>query len=80
MSGRRQKRLAVMRKNITFLERRIAADSKELAELKQRATFLQAELAVEAMAEWQRSALVSSAMSTNLKPRPIVMNDGSYDY
>jgi hypothetical protein len=76
----RKKRLESYRKRMRQLEGRIRVAQIELDELKKKATFLHAELAVEAMPEWQRTALVSSAMSTNLAPRPIVMNEGSYEY
>lgn len=76
----RRKRLESYRKRMKQLEGKIRVAQIELDDLRKKATFLQAELAVEAMPVSQRSALVCASMSTNLKPRPIVMNEGSYEY
>lgn len=76
----RKKRLESYRKRMRQLETRIRVAQIELDELRKKATFLQAELAVEAMPESQRNALVEASRSTNLHPRPVVFNEGSYEY
>jgi hypothetical protein len=57
------------------LESRIKADQAELADLKRKACLMTAEINVEAMPAWQRSALVCSGMSTNPEPRKPVINE-----
>jgi prefoldin subunit 5 len=71
----RKKRLESYRKRMRQLEGKIRVAQIELDELKKKATFLHAELAVEAMPESQRTALGFASMSTNLEPRPPVIRD-----
>jgi hypothetical protein len=68
-------RLEGLRRRIARLESRIKSDQMELEGLKRKATLMTAEVAVDAMPDWQRNALVLSGMSTNPVPRQPVIND-----
>lgn len=70
----RKKRLESYRKRMRQLEGRIRVAQIELDDLRKKATFLQAELAVEAMPEGQRTILVQAFMPTNPEPRRPVCN------
>ena len=76
----RKRRLESYRKRIKALEGRIRVAQIELDDIRKKATFLQAELAVEAMPDWQRNALVYSGMSTNPQPRQPVCNESDLSY
>ena len=72
----RKKRLESYQRRIGQLEGKIRVAQIELDDLRKRATFLQAELAVEAMPATQRNALIQASRSTNPEPRKPVINDG----